>query len=117
MNPYLDPNKQPHLKVSIFLTSWTNIDCLIDTGFSDGISLPEKYYKNFKQLPTGYVDYELADGRIANFPVYKTKVRFRNIVKDISLSFSKTTEALIGIEFLEDYKFILGLKKFLVTLD
>ena len=47
MNPYLDKGNNPHVEVKVFLSKWTLIDCYLDTGFSGGISLPNKYRNLF----------------------------------------------------------------------
>lgn len=51
---YLDPQNNPHLKIEVFLSSWITVDCLIDTGFSGGIALPESFLPGFGQKPIGY---------------------------------------------------------------
>jgi len=103
MNPYLDVQNNPHLKVKIFLSSWTQADCLIDTGFSGGIALPASLLTDFKQEPIAYQDYELADGSFKSFSIYKARARFEGVNKEITLFFTKSKEGLIGIEFLTGF--------------
>lgn len=117
MNPYLDNERSPHIKVDIYLSSWINVDCFIDTGFAGGISLPIHYQNLFKsRKPVTYLEFKLADGSTRFNSVYKTKIRYKNKQKDIFLVFSGD-DALIGIEFLLGFKFILDLKKFRVSLE
>lgn len=116
MNPYLDPQNNPHVKVKLLLSSLVTVDCLIDTGFSGGIALPESFLVSFKQKPVGYREYELADGSFTTFAVYKTKVKYKSVSKEITLIFTKSDEGLVGIEFLQGKKFVLDLKKFTVNL-
>lgn len=117
MNPYLDSQNNPRLKIEVLLTSWITTDCLIGTGFSGGIALPENFLASFKQKPVVYQEYELADGSFTTFAVYKTKVRYKNIVKEITLFFTKSSEGLVGIEFLTGFKLVVDLKKLLVKLE
>ncbi|MBI2008226.1 hypothetical protein HYS82_01060 [Candidatus Amesbacteria bacterium] len=117
MNPYLNPQNQPHLKLEVFLDAWSSVDCLIDTGFSGGIALPESYLSGFKHSPSVYQEFELADGSYTTFAVYQTKVKFEKIVKDSTLFFTKSSEGLVGIEFLTGFKFTLDLKMSLVKLE
>jgi|SRR3989344_8985289 len=117
MDLYLDSKNHPHIKFKVLLNRWILVNCLIDTGFTGGLTLPEVYLKDSKQKPVSHQDFELADGSIENFPVYSSRVRYKNTVKNISLSFSKTSEAIVGLEFLLGYKLVLDLKRFLVTLD
>ena len=117
MNPYLNPQNQPHLKLEVLLSGWTTVDCLIDTGFSGGIALPETYLSGIKQSPAVYQEFELADGSYTTFAVYQTKVRFGKIVKDSTLFFTKSSEGLVGIEFLTGFKLTLDLKKKAISLE
>jgi len=116
MNPYLDSQKNPHLKLKIFLTSWTEVDCLIDTGFSGGIALSASLLTAFKQKPIAYQEYELADGSFTNFKIYKARVRFKDVNKEITLLFTKSREGLVGIEFLTGFRLLLDLKKFQIEI-
>lgn len=117
MNPYLNQQNSPFVKTEVLLSSWVNTDCLIDTGFSGGIALPENFLVNFKKQPIAYQEYELADGSLTTFAIYKVKVKFRKIIKEITLIFSRSPEGLIGIEFLTGFKLVLDLKKFSVSLE
>ena len=117
MNAYLDAQNNPHLKLEVLFSSPQKVDCLIDTGFSGGLALPESYLANFKTQPIAYQEYELADGSFTTFAIYKTKVRFQDINKEITLFFTKSNESLVGIEFLIGFKFVLDLKKLSVDID
>jgi clan AA aspartic protease len=117
VNPYLDQNHHPHLKTKVFLSDWVEVDCLIDTGFSGGLALPEIFLKQFEKNPAAYQEYELADGSTTNFAVYQGKVNFKNTLKKITLVFTKSPEALVGLEFLDGFRFVLDLKKKQVEID
>ena len=116
MNPYLDRERSPHIKVEIFLFSWIDFDCIIDTGFAGGISIPKHFQNYFKsRQPLTFQRFILADGSTRLHPLYETKVKFKNKEKTIFIVFSGK-EALVGIEFLLGFRFVLDLKKFLVIL-
>lgn len=117
MNPYLDPQNNPHLELEIFLSYWTVANCLIDTGFSGGIALPASLFTNFKQEPIAYQEYELADGSFTTFKIYKARVRFKDVNKEITLLFTKSKEGLVGIEFLTGFRLMLDLKKLKIELN
>jgi clan AA aspartic protease len=117
MNPYLDGQNNPHLKVDIFLSSWEGVDCLIDSGFSGGIALPVSLHSAIKQKPIVYQEYELADGSFKTFSIYKARVRFKEVNKEITLLFTKSKEGLVGIEFLTGFRLVLDLKKFKIKLS
>ncbi|OGK25132.1 hypothetical protein A3A46_02320 [Candidatus Roizmanbacteria bacterium RIFCSPLOWO2_01_FULL_37_13] len=118
MNPYLDKGNNPHVEVKVFLSKWTLIDCYLDTGFSGGISLPNKYRNLFlSRKPLSFQRFLLADGSIKQYPIYETKVKYKNKEKPIIIFFSPNKDALVGIEFLLGFKFVLDLKKFKVSLE
>lgn len=116
MNPYLDSQKNPHVKIKVLLTSWTTIDCLIDTGFSGGLALPDKLKIGLSTKPVMFQRYELADGSLTTFPLFVLNVKFNNKIKEVTAFFTKSNEALVGIEFLMGFKFVLDLKKMIVEL-
>lgn len=117
VNPYLAANKQPRLKVKIYLSSWQEVDCLIDTGFSGGIALPESFQSKIKKEPLGFQEYELADGSRVIFALYEAKIRYKKKLKITNLLFTKSEDALVGIEFLSGFKFVLDLKKFSIIIE
>ena len=117
MNPYLDAQNNPHLKLEVFISSWVAVDCLIDSGFSGGIALPISLHSAFRQKPVAYQEYELADGSFTTFSIYKARVRFKNVNKEITLLFTKSKEGLVGIEFLIGFRLVLDLKKFQIELN
>jgi len=117
MNPYLDSQNNPSIKIKVLLSSWKSVHCLIDTGFSGGLALPENLLANFKQKPIAYQEYELADGSLVNFSIYKTKIKYKQTQKEITLFFTKSNEGLAGIEFLTGFKLTLDLKRSSITLE
>ena len=117
MNPYLNKEKSPCLKIDVFISSWITLDAIIDTGFAGGISLPKKYQKFFKnKTPLTVQRFLLADGSTKLFPIFEIKIKYKGKVKFLYLVFSGD-EALVGIEFLLGFKFVLDLKKFEVSLE
>ncbi len=117
MNPYLTPKNHARLKVKINLSSLTEIDCLIDTGYSGGIALPESYQSELKTKPLAFQEYELADGSKVIFAIYETKIQYKGVSKLVNLIFTKSEDSLLGIEFLNGFRFILDLKQSKVTLE
>jgi predicted aspartyl protease len=112
MDIYLDKDNNPHICVKPNLVLDTNIDCFIDTGFAGGIALP-KYYMSLLKDKTviALQRYELADGKVTVFDVYKLKLTFRRKYKFVSAVFTDSKAALIGIEYLTGYVFTLNLKE------
>lgn len=96
--------------------AWKTIDCLIDTGFSSGLSLPEKLKYLIDQQITWVQDFELADGNTTNFVVYRIAVRYQGKEKILPAVFTKSNDALVGMEFLDGFRFILDLKEYTVQL-
>lgn len=110
-NPYLSPHYHPRVKIKVLLNQGVEADCLIDTGFSGGISLPQSYSKKLKEKPLGFQEYELADGSRVTFPIYEIEINYQKHAKTISLIFTNSEDVLVGIEFLRGLRFVLDLKK------
>ena len=111
-NPYLTLQNHPRVKINILKSSFKRVvDCLLDTGFSGGLALPEFYQTKLKLKPLAYQELELADGSLVIFAVHKIRIKYKNLIKTVSLIFTKSEDALLGIEFLEGLKFTLDLKK------
>lgn len=115
---YLSSNNHPHAKVKIkFDKTWEDVDCLIDTGFSSGISLPERYLSLIRSPSKWRQSFELADGSEVEFDLYKLVVRFGNQTKVVSAIFTKGKDALMGIEFLNGLRFLFDLKNYKISLE
>lgn len=116
-NPYLTPQNHPRVKIGVLKGSFKKkVDCLIDTGFSGGLALPESYQAQLKLRPLAYQELELADGSWVVFAVYEIKIKYKQLIRTISLIFTKSEDALLGIEFLEGLKLVLDLKKKKISL-
>lgn len=114
---YLNPIKQARLKVKLLTRKgWKVVDCLIDTGFSGGVSLPLAFITQIKGKPRWRQAFELADGSIVEYDLYKISILYNKREKLLSGIFSKSDEALVGLEFLDGFRFILDLKKYQVSL-
>ena len=55
MKVYLNQQNSPYVQLEINLSSWMPTDCLIDTGFSGGICLPEKYLQKLRNFINGKI--------------------------------------------------------------
>lgn len=115
-NPYLTSKLHVRVRLLLSLNPPQSIDCLIDTGYSDGILLPTHYMQYLRNEPLGHQQYELADGTNIKLPIYEIRVTYSNRTKYASLVFTKSNDALVGIEFLRGFKLTLDLKKNQVTL-
>ena len=117
MNPYLDQHHNPRLQIQVKLSTWETLDCLIDTGFSGGIALPQKAQKKLDSKPIAFQEYELADGSHKIFTLYKIESRFNHRQKLITGFFTESNEGLVGIEFLTGFYLELNLKRFTISLE
>ena len=117
-NVYLQ-GKQPYLLLKISLPGgkWKKLRCLIDTGFSGGVSLPLKY-KNYLKLQNLFEAHiTLADGTETTVDAGIGKIKFNDQTKFIDILFMGSPEALVGVEFLDQMIFCLDLKRKKVTLS
>jgi len=117
MNIYLDSKNHPHIKIVVLLSSPKQVDCFIDTGYTGGLSLPDKYRSLITSGRLSFQDFEIGDGTILTEEMFRVKIRYEKVEKHISLMFTKGDDALVGIEFLTGFKFTLDLKKLQIGLE
>lgn len=117
MKVFLDIDNNPHIECNIISLELNELTCLIDTGFTGGIALPQKYLSKIKGTPYASVEFRLADGSIVKYNTYKAIVGYNSCIKVVTLIFTNSTRALVGIDFLEGFKFVLDLKKLRISLN
>lgn len=112
MQTFLNPQGHASTKIRLNGISKTvELDCMIDTGFSGGISLPRELQVELDFLEIYKSTWELADGSQVESEIYAGKIETPEGVKEIAVIFSNGREGLVGIEFLRGKKFVLDLKK------
>lgn len=117
MKPYLD--KRGHAYIEVALQGKKQdikLNCLIDTGFSGGISIPREYQDkfNFPRIVRD-ITWELADGSETKLDIYLGKLNIAGGEREIAVIFDGK-DGLVGIEFLKEKIFTLNLKDNLVEL-
>lgn len=118
MQTFLSSQDHPYVRVILPRSrDKTGLDCLIDTGFAGGISVPEKLKPNFNFPLIGRRTWELADGSRVELEVYLGKMMANGKEKEISVIFTDGGEGLVGIEFLRSKRFVLDLKENTVKLS
>lgn len=110
--------KHPYLNLKVVLqrNKWKKVECLIDTGLSGGLSLPKEFRDYFQSRDFFEAHLKLADGSEVTVDAALTKIKFENKIKEIDVIFMGDSEALVGIEFLDQMKFCLDLREQKVTL-
>jgi len=89
MNIYLDSKNHPHIKIVVLLSSPKQVDCFIDTGYTGGLSLPDKYRSLITSGRLSFQDFEIGDGTILTEEMFRVKIRYEKAEKHISLMFTK----------------------------
>ena len=118
MSVYLSENHYPHVKLNLGKgKKEVKVDCLIDTGFSSGIALSQRLQSKLKLASVARQDFEMADGSIVPFDVYLVDTTYKNVKKKLVLVFTKSDDNLVGMEFLNGFRFLLDLKDYQITLD
>ncbi len=97
------------LKVKLDLKRWVDLDCLIDTGFSGGLAIPEHYKISFPASKFIEAQFVLADGSTVSVDTTITQVRFNSYEKEIAVVFMGDSDSLVGVEFLDQMRFCLDL--------
>lgn len=112
--------KHPFIKLKVKLPKvkvWKEIDFLIDTGFSGGIVLPVKFKDYFQSNEFIEARYLLADNSEITVDTTFTAAEYEGKRKEVAVVFMGDSESLAGVEFLDQMKFCLDLKKNKVDLS
>lgn len=116
--PYL-VGKHPFVKLKVKLpkgNKWTQIECLIDTGFSGGLVLSLSFQKFFPNNEFIEARYLLADNSEITVDTTYTLIEYSGRKKEVAVVFMGDSQGLVGVEFLDQMKFCLDLKKRTVEL-
>jgi clan AA aspartic protease len=81
------------------------ITALLDTGFSDWLSLTNEQVVTLGLLPSGVAESELADGSIVPVTLYTAIVVWEGIERLIEIV-GGDTDPLLGIKLLEGYRLV-----------
>lgn len=111
--PYL-VGKHPYVKLKVKLpkgNKWLGIDCLIDTGFSGGIVLPLTLKDYFVTKEFIEARFLLADNSEITVDITYTLVEYKEKKKETAVVFMGDFQGLVGVEFLNQMRFCLDLKK------
>lgn len=116
--PYL-LGKHPFvtLKVKVPEKGWVVRRCLIDTGFSGGITLPDELKDYFPINKLVETHFTLADDSEVTVDSIPVNIEYEKHRKEILAIFMGTKESLVGIEFLDQMKFCLNLREKKVELS
>ena len=116
--PYLI-GRHPFLKLKVKFPkkgNWETIECLIDTGFSGGLVLPLSTKINFPNNEFIEARFLMADNSEIIVDATFTLVEYSGKKKEVAVVFMGDNQGLVGVEFLDQMKFCLDLKKNMVKL-
>lgn len=111
--PYL-VGKHPFLTLKVKppkRKDWKIIECLIDTGFSGGLVLPLSLREYFPSNEFIEAHFVLADNSEITVDSTFTLVEFNGRRKEVAVVFMGENQGIVGVEFLNQMKFCLDLKK------
>lgn len=72
------------------------LDAVLDTGFNDEFSLPEKYFPDRDLSYCGTEEYTLANGAVVEEPLYRGKLVIDNRSLEVLMSLTDDEEALLA---------------------
>ena len=95
---YISGN-HPFLRLRIRLPKkgWKVFECLVDTGFSGGVSLPQEFREYFQEDKFVETRLTLADGSEIVADATYTKAEYNKKQKDVSVVFIGDTGSLVGV--------------------
>lgn len=84
------------------------MDALLDTGFSGALTLPTSVRRLFRgRKAVGEAEVELADGTTVFERLYEVAVTFDGEDRTVHASFTRSQEALVGMELLRDHRVVI----------
>lgn len=111
--------KHPFVKLVINLPKGgqASVGCLVDTGFSGGLALPKEFQSHFPQDEFIESRFNLANGSEIAVDTTYTTVEYNGRKKEVAVVFIGDSEALVGVEFLDQMRFCLDLKNYTADLN
>ncbi len=111
--------KHPFVRLDVDLPKGdrTKMSCLVDIGFSGGLALPKEFQNHFPQNDFIESHFNLANGSEVAVDTTYTTVEYGGQKKEVAVVFMGNSEALVGVEFLDQMRFCLDLKKYEIVLD
>lgn len=99
------------LRIKLPKNKWMQLTSLVNTGFSGGIALPNKFHDYFPTNTFIKASFVLADGTGLTVDSTYTSVEYKGKRKEVAVVFMGDSDSLIGVEFLNQMRFCLDLKK------
>ncbi len=78
----------------------TEVQAVIDTGFTDWLTIPAGVAEYLGLPVRGSVEAELADGRVERLPIYRVRVSWHGRTRSVKAYVAPAGEALIGMSLL-----------------
>lgn len=112
MEGYINDNLEPKIMDFYIVGKEENIalEPILDTGFNDQFSLPEKYKDRCELSLLGVEAYLLADGSGVEERVYLGQIIMDNKPRFVEMTLTKDDDALIGMRMILNKIAIFDLK-------
>jgi clan AA aspartic protease len=86
--------------ITLRFASGASLECVIDTGFSGALMLPEKLVPQLNARPVGTEWFTLVGGREIEAAIFVVELYWFGALRTINAVISETDDALIGTELL-----------------
>jgi clan AA aspartic protease len=83
--------------------SFVTVDAVIDTGFTQYLTLPSRTISELGLTRNGTATVVLADGSRKRVPVFKARVRFRGTIRSVDIEESEG-DIILGMGMLYGYR-------------
>lgn len=108
----------PKVTISIISSNREiNVPAMIDTGYNGEIILPISSIRDMNLEFLGTIDSELANGEIVDTELYKSRMKWFNEIREITVGASQSEDILLGTLLLANCRLEVDFKQRLVSIE
>ena len=90
---------------------------LVDTGFTEMLSLPVSWRSRLRVPSIGLRDYELADGSVVASEIVSVRIRFLGRTRRVTAVLADADEVLIGTQLMRGHRLAIRFSRRTARLD
>lgn len=90
---------------------------IVDTGYNGEVILPENKIQEMGLEFLGTIDSELANGQIVEIELFRGRLKWFDMMREVTIGATQSDEALLGTQLLSDCELRVDFKQGKLTID